>query len=173
MCIRDSDWSLNDKYEKNAVVCYSAEGSTLQNDYSNLIDAGIQPRYSTAMPKILHNIYNYGAGGSGSRNALIIYMDERRTNLALIQNSQLVESRYFWVGVRDFYLPLCKMFKVGRKMLDVEREVAEDFLVKYGIEVDDNIPDETDSIPWTDAQQLLATPVAKFGKELDLSLIHI
>ena len=66
------------------MVCYSAEGSTLQNDYSNLIDAGIQPRYSTAMPKILHNIYNYGAGGSGSGNALIIYMDERRTNLALI-----------------------------------------------------------------------------------------
>ena len=55
-------------------------------------------------------------------------------------------------------------------MLDVEREVAEDFLVKYGIEVDDNIPDETDSIPWADAQQLLATPVAKFGKELDNSL---
>jgi len=164
------DWSLNDKYEKNAVVCYSAEGSTLQNDYSNLIDAGIQPRYSTAMPKILHNIYNYGAGGSGSGNALIIYMDERRTNLALIQNSQLVESRYFWVGVRDFYLPLCKMFKVGRKVLDVDREIAEDFLVKYGIEVDDNIPGETDSIPWPDAQELLATPVAKFGKELDNSM---
>ena len=164
------DWSLNDKYEKNAVVCYSAAGPTIQNDYTNLVSAGIQPRYSTSMPKILHNIYNYGAGSSGSGNALIIYMDERRTNLALIQNSQLVESRYFWVGVRDFYLPLCKMFKVGRKELDVEREVAEDFLVKYGIEVDDNIPDETDSIPWADAQQLLATPVAKFGKELDNSL---
>ncbi|MFL3045376.1 MAG: helix-turn-helix domain-containing protein [Candidatus Neomarinimicrobiota bacterium] len=164
------DWSLNDKYEKNAVVCYSAVGKTIKDDYTNLVSAGIQPRYSTAMPKILHNIYNYGAGSTGSGNALIIYMDERRTNLALIQNSQLVESRYFWVGVRDFYLPLCKMFKVGRKVLDVEREVAEDFLVKYGIEVDDNIPDETDSIPWADAQQLLATPVAKFGKELDNSL---
>ena len=125
---------------------------------------------STAMPKILHNIYNYGAGTSSSGNALIIYMDERRTNLALIQNSQLVESRYFWVGVRDFYLPLCKMFKVGRKTLDVEREVAEDFLLKYGIEVNDNIPNETDSIPWADAQQLLAVPVAKFGKELDNSI---
>jgi len=164
------DWSLNDKYEKNAVVCYSAAGSTLQNDYSNLVSAGIQPRYSTAMPKILHNIYNYGASSSGSGNALIIYMDERRTNLALIQNSQLVESRYFWIGVRDFYLPLCKMFKVGRKVLDVEREVAEDFLVKYGIEVDDNVPDETDSIPWAEAQQLLGTPVAKFSKELDNSM---
>ena len=164
------DWSLNDKYEKNAVVCYSAAGPTIQNDYTNLVSAGIQPRYSTAMPKIMHNIFNYGAGGSGSGNALIIYMDERRTNLALVQNSQLVESRYFWVGVRDFYLPLCKMFKVGRKVIDVDREVAEDFLLKYGIEVDDNIPGETDSIPWPEAQQLLVTPIAKFGKELDNSM---
>ena len=50
----------------------------------------------------------------------MIYIDERRTNLALVQNQQLVESRYFWIGVRDFYLPLCKMFKVGRKVIDVE-----------------------------------------------------
>ena len=69
------DWSLNDKYEKNAVVCYSAAGPTIKNDYENLVSAVIQPRYSTAMPKILHNIYNFGAGSSSSGNALIIYMD--------------------------------------------------------------------------------------------------
>ena len=48
------DWSLNDKYENNAVVCYSALGGTVQNDYTNLTAAGIQPRYLTAFPKILH-----------------------------------------------------------------------------------------------------------------------
>ena len=73
------DWSLNDKYENNAVVCYSALGGTVQNDYTNLTAAGIQPRYSTAFPKILHNIYSYGAGTTGSGNALMIYIDERRT----------------------------------------------------------------------------------------------
>ena len=164
------DWSLNDKYENNAVVCYSALGGTVQNDYTNLTAAGIQPRYSTAFPKILHNIYSYGAGTTGSGNALMIYIDERRTNLALIQNQQLVESRYFWVGVRDFYLPLCKMFKVGRKVIDVDREIAEDFLLNYGIGMDESIIDTGDSIPWGDAQQLLSIPIAKFSKELDNSM---
>ena len=164
------DWSLNDKYENSAVVCYSALGGTIQNDYTNLTAEGIQPRYSTAFPKILHNIYTYGAGTTGSGNALMIYIDERRTNLALIQNQQLVESRYFWVGVRDFYLPLCKMFKVGRKVIDVEREQAEEFLLNYGIEIDESIIDTGNSIPWTDAQQLLGTPIAKFSKELDNSM---
>jgi chromosome segregation ATPase/DNA-binding transcriptional ArsR family regulator len=164
------DWSFNDKYENNAVVCYSALGATIQNDYTNLTAAGIQPRYSTAFPKILHNIYSYGAGTTGSGNALIIYIDERRTNLALVQNQQLVESRYFWIGVRDFYLPLCKMFKVGRKVIDVDRKLAEDFLLNYGIEMDESIIDTGESIPWIDAQQLLGTPVAKFSKELDNSM---
>jgi len=164
------DWSLNDKYEKNAVVCYSALGGTVQNDYTNLTSAGIQPRYSTAFPKILHNIYSYGAGTAGSGNALMIYIDERRTNLALIQNQQLVESRYFWVGVRDFYLPLCKMFKVGRKVIDVDREAAEHFLLTYGIEIDENPIETGNNIPWSDAQQLLGTPIAKFSKELDNSM---
>ena len=164
------DWSLNDKYENNAVVCYSALGGTIQNDYTNLTSSGIQPRYSTAMPKILHNIYNYGAGSTGSGNALMIYIDERRTNLALIQNHQLVESRYFWVGVRDFYLPLCKMFKVGRKVVDVDRESAEQFLLNYGLEIDDSIIETGGSIPWSDAKQLLSTPLAKYSKELDNSM---
>ena len=164
------DWSLNDKYENNAVVCYSALGGTVQNDYTNLTAAGIQPRYSTAFPKILHNIYNYGAGTTGSGNALMVYIDERRTNLALIQNHQLVESRYFWVGVRDFYLPLCKMFKVGRKVVDVDRKQAEEFLLSYGIQVDESIMDTGDGIPWEDAQQLLGIPIAKFTKELDNSM---
>ena len=44
----------------------------MQNDYTNLTAAGIQPRYSTAFPKILHNIYNYAEGTTGSGNALMV-----------------------------------------------------------------------------------------------------
>ena len=161
------DWTANDSYENNTVVCYSSSKDKIEQDYDILQASGIQPRYNTSIPKILLNIYNNCVSGNIGGNALMVYMVESKTYLALIQRFQLVDSRYFRIGTDNFILPLCKTFDVNGSSSQITEEMALEFLRIHGIEVDDNVQeDDNGPINWKNAQDRLQVPVEMFKKEL-------
>ena len=160
------DWTMNDSYENNAVVCYSSSGDKIKRDYDALTASGIQPRYNTSIPKLLLNIYNNSMSEIVGGNAMLVYMDESRTYLALIQRFQLVDSRYFRIGLNNFILPLCKTFDINGNSIHITSEMALDFLRTHGIAVDDNAPEDTGPLPWNNAQALMQTSVEMLKTEL-------
>ena len=160
------DWTANDSYENNTVVCYSSSKEKIEQDYDILKASGIQPRYNTSIPKILLNIYNNSISGNISGNALMIYMIESKTFLALIQRFQLVDSRYFRIGLNNFILPLCKTFVVNGSSSQISEDMALDFLRTHGIAIDDNVHEDTGPVPWKNAQDRLQAPIEMFKKEL-------
>ena len=153
------DWTANDSYENNTVVCYSSSKDKIEQDYDILQASGIQPRYNTSIPKILLNIYNNSVSGNIGGNALMVYMVESKTFLALIQRFQLVDSRYFRIGMDNFILPLCKTFDVNGSSSQITEDIALDFLRTHGIAVDDNVHEDTGPVDWRNAQDRLQAPV--------------
>ena len=160
------DWTANDSYENNTVVCYSSSKDKIEQDYDILQASGIQPRYNTSIPKILLNIYNNSVSGNIGGNALMVYMVESKTFLALIQRFQLVDSRYFRIGMDNFILPLCKTFDVNGSSSQITEDMALDFLRTHGIAVDDNVHEDTGPVDWRNAQDRLQAPVEMLKKEL-------
>ena len=120
-------------------------------DYTMLTDIGLQPRYNTSIPKILHNIYNYYKPQGGSGHALLIYMGQVKTHLVLVQGYQLVESRDFSIGLDHFMDPLCKMVLEVDGTEDEIRNMALDFLDRYGVALPETKPSELDIFPWDEA----------------------
>ena len=148
-------YNYNEKKENNAIVCYSPYKEYIEQDYKLLTDAGLQPRYNTSIPKILHNIFNYYKTQTGSGNALIIYISQMKTHLILLQDYQLVESRDFSIGLDHFMDPLCKMVPENEITEEDIRNKAMDFLDRYGIALPETKPSELDIFPWDEAQDIL------------------
>ena len=126
------DWTMNDTIENSAVVCYSTKIDSIQNDYSSLTSFGIQPRYNTSMPQIIYNIYKYSHYGIGGGNALIVYIDNHRTNLVLIQNAQLVDSQFFTIGFGSFVNTIVHLFNNVDKYPMGSKLSATRFLQDHG-----------------------------------------
>ena len=127
------DWTLNDSFENSAVVCYSTKIDSIRNDYTSLTNFGIQPRYNTSMPQILYNIYRYSHFGIGGGNALIIYIENYRTNLVLIQNAQLVDSQFFTIGFASFINVIANLFNDPDLFPSGAKLSATKFLQNYGV----------------------------------------
>ena len=126
------DWTMNDTIENSAVVCYSTKIDSIQNDYSSLTSFGIQPRYNTSMPQIIYNIYKYSHYGIGGGNALIVYIENHRTNLVLIQNAQLVDSQFFTIGFGSFVNTIVHLFNNVDKYPMGSKLSATRFLQDHG-----------------------------------------
>ena len=127
-----ADWTMNDTIENSAVVCYSTKIDSIQNDYSSLTNFGIQPRYNTSIPQIIYNIYQYSHYGIGGGNALIVYIENHRTNLVLIQNAQLVDSQFFTIGFGSFVNTIIHLFKNVDKYPMGSKLSATRFLYDHG-----------------------------------------
>ena len=162
-------YEFNDKRENNAVVCYSPYRENIEQDYTMLTDIGLQPRYNTSIPKILHNIYNYYKPQGGSGHALLIYMGQVKTHLVLVQGYQLVESRDFSIGLDHFMDPLCKMVLEVNGTEDEIRNMALDFLDRYGVALPETKPSELDIFPWDEAQATLIRLGDRLQNELKSS----
>ena len=54
-----STFNYNHDKENSAVICYSKNKEIITRDYEILLDSGIQPRYNTSLPVIMHNLYKY------------------------------------------------------------------------------------------------------------------
>ncbi len=127
------DWSLNDSFENSAVVCYSTKIDSIRNDYTSLTNFGIQPRYNTSIPQVIYNIYRYSHFGIGGGNALIIYIENYRTNLVLIQNAQLVDSQFFTIGFGSFINVIIHLFNDPDLFPAGSKLSATKFLQDYGV----------------------------------------
>jgi len=170
----DTDQSLvvydfNDEKENNAVVCYSPYKKNIEFDYTYLIDTGLQPRYNTSIPKILHNLYNYYKNQVDSGNALLIYISNTKTHMVLLQNYQLVESRDFSIGLDHFMDPICKMIFGDQWTEEEIRNKAMDFLDRYGIALPETKPSELNILPWDEAQEALNRLAQRLQTEIKSS----
>ena len=67
------DYVINREHEKSATVCISNKRDQIIRDYSDLIDAGLQPRYNTSIPQILKNLHAYYNLNHESQFSLLIY----------------------------------------------------------------------------------------------------
>ena len=127
------DWTLNDSFENSAVVCYSTKIDSIRNDYKALTNFGIQPRYNTSMPQVIYNIYRYSHFGIGGGNTLIIYIDNNKTNLVLIQNAQLVDSHFFTIGFGSFINVIIHFFNDTNLFPEGSKLSATKFLQDCGV----------------------------------------
>ena len=128
------DWSENKSSENNAVVCYSTKIDSINNDYNALTNFGIQPRYNTSIPQVIYNIYMYSHFGIGAGNTIVFYIENHRTNLILIQNSQLVDSQFFTIGFDSFMLTINDIFKNQDDISHDPKIASKRFLLNVGID---------------------------------------
>ena len=148
------EFEINNTNDKNAIVCYTSKKSDIDQDYQTLIDSGLQPRYNTSIPKLLQNIYNYYNLEKNDGYSLLIYIDQFKTHIVLIQNNQLLESRYFHIGLNYF---ISRLSKLGSGTLPTEeaRSTAFHFLENYGISKTKNKFELQDGFPYDDARLML------------------
>ena len=149
------DYTKNPAHKKNTVVCYSSKKAQINQDYKILTDAGLQPRYNTSMPKILHNIYTYYNLDKSNSYALLIYIDRNKTHSVLTLGNQVIESRDFPKGLNHFIIRLSEL-AIG----DVSREEAISnalhFLTYYGIESKPSKTRLKDGFSFNKAQSILS-----------------
>jgi len=148
------EFEINNTNDKNAIVCYSSKKSDIDQDYKTLVDSGLQPRYNTSIPKLLQNIYNYYNLQKNDGYALLIYIDRFKTHIVLIQQNQLMESRYIHIGLNYFLSRLSKLAS-GNVPTEEARSNALHFLENYGISKTKNKFELQDGFPYDDARVIL------------------
>ncbi|MBT5226064.1 MAG: hypothetical protein HOM19_11610 [Candidatus Marinimicrobia bacterium] len=148
------EFEINNTNVKNAIVCYSSKKSDIDQDYQTLVDSGLQPRYNTSIPKLLQNIYNYYSLEKNDGYALLIYIDRFKTHIVLIQENQLIESRYIHIGLNYFISRLSKLAS-GNLPTEEARSNALHFLENYGISKTKNKFELQGGFPYDDARLIL------------------
>ena len=148
------EFEIDDTNDKNAVVCYSSKKDDIDRDYKMLVESGLQPRYNTSIPKLLQNIYNYYNLEKSDGYALLIYIDRFKTHLVLIREYQLVESRYFPIGLNYFISRLSKLAS-GSVSNEEARSNALYFLEHYGISTTKIKLMSQDGFPYDEARVIL------------------
>ena len=137
-----ADWIMHGgKKEDNERIafCNFADRGNILKEYQSLIDSGIQPRFTTSIPKLQYDIYRYQYGNSSSGNALLLYFDHSKTWLTLLNNWEIVSCRQSWVGIKDFVDALDGINIQGRMM--VSKEETEEWFLQNGMTM---IHDEED-----------------------------
>ena len=139
---------------KNATVCYSTKKPQIEKDYKNLQDAGLQPRYNTSIPHILHNIYRYFNLDINNDCSLLIYIDRLKTHTVFTMADQLFESREFNKGLHYFSDTL-KDLSISNSGEDDAESNALHFLSYYGIGAETTDTNIQDGLPFKKAQSII------------------
>ncbi len=159
-------YNFNGEKENSAVICYSPYKEHIENDHNLLHDSGLNIRYNTSIPRILQNLYNYYNPEKGDGNTLLIYVDQVKTHLALLQDYKLVESRDFSLGLDNFLNPLIKLVYNNQETEKDIKNKALDFLERYGVALPETRPSELDMFPWEEAQKVLTRLGDRLRNEL-------
>ena len=85
---------------KKGTVCISNKDQIIK-DYSDLIDAGLQPRYNTSIPQILKNLHAY-YNRHESQFSLLIYIDREKTYIVFLKEGELLDSKEITKGLNYF-----------------------------------------------------------------------
>ena len=162
-----SAFNYNNNNENGAVICYSKNKELITRDYDILVNTGIQPRYNTSLPVILHNLYQYYKTISDSDHVLIIYIGYYKTQIIVLQNDQLVDSCDFSIGLEHFVDQVFGIETDGAEFDGDKKQKIRDFLELYGFANEDDLPSQLEFISWSEAQDA----IYKVWKELKKSII--
>ncbi len=163
-----STFNFNHKKENSAVICYSKNKEIITRDYEILLDAGIQPRYNTSLPVIMHNLYRYYKTNADSGHVFIIYIGYYKTHFVVLQNNLLVDSCDFSLGLEHFVDTVSKVQTEGEFFIEDKKQKIRDFLELYGFANEDDLPSQLEFISWSEAQD----SIYKVWKEFKKSLIR-
>ena len=163
-----STFNYNHDKENSAVICYSKNKEIITRDYEILLDAGIQPRYNTSLPVIMHNLYKYYKTNTDSDHVFIIYVGYYKTHFVVLQNNLLVDSCDFSIGLEHFVDQVSKVKTEGEYFNDDKKQKIRDFLELYGFANQDDLPSQLEFISWSDAQH----SIYKVWEEFEKSLIR-
>ena len=139
---------------KNATVCISNKRDQIRRDYSELLDAGLQPRYNTSIPHILNNIYTYYNLDQNDEYSLLIYIDREKTHIVFSKSGQLFESREFNKGLNYFADALAEM-TLANSSAEEARDHALHFLSFYGLGPETSDLTIQEGIPFKKAKTIL------------------
>ena len=145
---------INNANDKKAIICYSTKKGDIDQDYQTLVDSGLQPRYNTSIPKLLQNIYNYYNLEKNAGYSLLIYIDQFKTHIVLIQENQLLESRYFHIGLNYFITRLSKLSSDNLPTEETRNTVLH-FLENYGVSKTKTKFELQDGFPYNEARLLI------------------
>ena len=161
-----STFNFNYKQENSAVICYSKNKEIITRDYEILLDAGIQPRYNTSLPVIMHNLYKYYKTDKDSCHVLIIYIGYHKTHFVVLQNNLLVDSCDFSIGLDHFVDHVSKAKIEGDFSDEIKKQKTRDFLELYGFADQDDLPSQLEFISWSEAQDIIYKVWEEFEKSI-------
>ena len=161
-----STFNFNYKQENSAVICYSKNKDIITRDYEILLDAGIQPRYNTSLPVIMHNLYKYYKTDKDSCHVLIVYIGYYKTHLVVLQNNLLVDSCDFSLGLEHFVDHVFQLETQGDISKENKKQKIRDFLELYGFASHDDLPSQLEFLSWSDAQDSIYKVWEEFKKSI-------
>ena len=165
------DYISYPKFEKNATVLISNKKDQIKRDYSELIEAGLQPRYNTSIPKILNNIYTYYNLDQKDEYSLLIYIDRKKTHVVFSKEGQLFESKEFNKGLNYFTDALIEMTLVNASK-DEAMDNALHFLSHYGLGSEYSESTIQDGIPVKKARSIIEHLYNSFIEEIKESIYY-
>ena len=172
----NNSYDLNDEHSiydfisyprqgKNATVCISNKRDQIKKDYSNLIDAGLQPRYNTSIPQILNNIYTYHNLDQNDEYSLLIYIDREKTHIVFSKYGELFESKKFKKGLNYFADALEEM-SLANSSEEEAKDNALHFLSHYGLGPETSDMTIQDGIPFKKAKKVIEHLSTSFVDEI-------
>lgn len=125
------DYVSGDK--SSTAVCYSNNKEQISYDYKILKEIGLNPRYTTSIPKILLNIHNYYNLGLNGAISVVIYIDQRKTYMVSIFKKSLVSSLDISIGLKSFTKILIARKTANKIVNETNESNAIHYLEKFGI----------------------------------------
>ena len=165
------DYVINREHEKSATVCISNKRDQIIRDYSDLIDAGLQPRYNTSIPQILKNLHAYYNLNHESQFSLLIYIDREKTYIVFLKEGELLDSKEITKGLNYFADALVELTLINSTDEEA-KENALHFLSHYGLSPETSDSSIQDGIPFKKAKSILDHLSLGFLNEIKESIYY-
>ena len=165
------DYVINRGHEKSATVCISNKRDQIIKDYSDLIDAGLQPRYNTSIPQILKNLHAYYNLNHESQFSLLIYIDREKTYIVFLKEGELLDSKEITKGLNYFADALVELTIINSTDEEA-KENALHFLSHYGLSPETSDSSIQDGIPFKKAKSILDHLSLGFLNEIKESIYY-
>jgi len=165
------DYVINRGHEKSATVCISNKRDQIIKDYSDLINAGLQPRYNTSIPQILKNLHAYYNLNHESQFSLLIYIDREKTYIVFLKEGELLDSKEITKGLNYFADALVELTLINSTDEEA-KENALHFLSHYGLSPETSDSSIQDGIPFKKAKSILDHLSLGFLNEIKESIYY-
>ena len=164
------DFVRHSSNPNKATVSFTKKRNQIENDFSQLSNSGLQVRYITSLPKILHNIYTYYNLNSKNEFSLLIYVGQLKTHIVFSLGNQMLESCDFPKGLNYFLDNLQEVISSDSKSKDPFKDAIH-FLSFYGFEKPVHKPDNNQKL-FDDTRPILEHNLIGFIQKIKDSIFH-